>query len=185
MAETDEKKELKKLPTKTLSLIIVSFLLVAVFIFAILFPQYNHIQTAKNDRISKALLLEEQKKLFPLYAQAEALAKIEFNPKLPFQEKKALDRDKISTLSNIFSDIAQKNNMELSQNSLDISSLKNQSNSISMDVQFTGDLFDFRNCLISLADLPFFHSFEKIQIKTDQSNIKRFSTKISITIDKK
>lgn len=185
MTETDEKNELKKLPPVTLSLIIISFLLVIIFILGVLFPAYKGIEIAKNERISKMLLLEEQKKLFPLYAQADALEKLAFNPRLPFVEKKALARDQISSLSTVFNDIALSHNMKLSQNSLDINSLKKQLNEISMDIQFTGDLFDYRNCLISLSELPYLKTIEKILISTDPTNIKKYSTKILITIEKK
>lgn len=183
MTETEGKNQLKKLPHLTLSLIIISFLLVFLAIIVLLFPEYKNIQTAKKDRISKMLTLEEQKKIFPLYAQADALAKIDFNPKLPFSERIPLGRDQVFSLSTVFRDIALKNNMKLSQNSQDIDSLENNSNLISMDVTFTGSLFDYRNCLISLSELPFLNTIKKIKISTDPSNIKTFSTKILITID--
>lgn len=185
MTEIDEKTELKKLPPLTLTLIIGSFVLVLLFILGLLFPQYKNIETAKNERISKMLILEEQKKLFPLYAQADALEKIEFDPHLPFVERKALDRDQISGLSTVFQNIAVTHQMELSRNTLDINSLKNDSNLISMDVQFSGRLFNYRNCLVALSELPYFNAVEKIKINTDPTNIKTFSTKILITIGKK
>ena len=75
--------------------------------------------------------------------------------------------------------------MTLSENNLDINSLKNSSNSISMVLKFTGNLFDFRDCLISLAELTFFQSIENVNISTDKSNLKKFSTKMLISINKK
>lgn len=65
MTEIDEKTELKKLPPLTLSLIIASFILVALCILGLILPQYNAIKAAKNERISKMLVLEEQKKIIP------------------------------------------------------------------------------------------------------------------------
>lgn len=183
MMATDEKNNLKTLPILTLLLIVIFFVLVLFSIIGILFPQYRNIENAKNDRISKMLILEEQKKIFPLFAQADALARINFDPKLPFSERKPLGRDQIFSLSTVFSDIALKNNMKLAQNSHDINSLNNHSNLISMDIQFTGSLFGYRNCLISLAELPFFNTIEKIKISTDPSNIKTFFTKILIRIE--
>ncbi len=185
MVQTHEKTLLNKLPPFTLALIIISFLLVAGFAGGILWPKYNRVQRAKEERIAKTIVLEEQKKLLLLYSQAEGLAKKEFKPKLPLVERKPLDRNKIATLSNIFKEIAKKHNMALSENSLDIDSLKNSSSSISMDLKFTGNLFDFRDCLISLAELTFFQSIEKIKISTDKSNLKKFSTKIMIGLNKK
>ena len=185
MAQTSEKTQLNKLPPFTLALVIISFLLVAGFAGGILWPKYNRVQSVKEERIAKKIVLEEQKKLFPIYAQALGLAKKEFNPKLPLVERKPLDRNKIADLSTIFKEIAKKHNMTLSENSLDTNSLKNSSSSISMDLKFTGNLFDFRDCLISLAELTFFQSIEKVKIYTDKSNLKKFSTKILISLNKK
>lgn len=185
MPETDEKTELKKLPPLTLSLIIITFVLLLIAVFGFVFPQYKGIGAAKADRIEKETLLEEQKQLFPIYAQALALEKTAFEPKLPFVERSPLDRDRIFSLSSVFQDIAVSHNMELSQNSQDINSLRNNSNLLSMDIMFSGGLQDYRNTLISLSELPFFNAVEKISISTDPSNIKKFSTQILITLDKK
>jgi len=178
MESTHEKKQMQKVPPSTLALLIVSFCLVTVFAIGILVPKYNKVQKIKEERIAKKITLEEQKKIFPLYAQAKGLAKKEFKPKLPFVERKPLERNKIADLSNIFKEIAAKHNMTLSENSLDINLLKKASGEISMNLKFTGKLFDFRDCLISLAELSFFKSIEKVKISTDKSNLKRFSTKI-------
>ena len=185
MAETDEKTELKNLPPLTLSLIVITFVLVLLAAFGFVLPQYISIGKAEADRIAKETVLEEQKQLFPLYAQALALEKTTFEPKLPFVERAPLDRDQISSLSTIFQDIAAAHNMELSQNSQDINSLRNNSNLLSMDITFAGGLQDYRNTLIALSELPFFNTVEKISISTDPSNIKKFSTQILITLDKK
>lgn len=185
MAQTSEKEQLNKLPPFTLALVIISFLLVAGFAGGILWPKYNRVQSVKEERIAKKIVLEEQKKLFPLYAKALGLAQKEFKPRLPLVARKPLDRDKISTLTDTFKEIAKKNDMALAENSLDINSLKNSSSSISMDLKFTGNLFNFRDCLISLAELAFFKSIETVKISTDKSNLKKFSTKILISINKK
>ena len=71
MAQTSEKTQLNKLPPFTLALVIISFLLVAGFAGGILWPKYNRVQSVKEERISKKIILEEQKKLFPIYAQAD------------------------------------------------------------------------------------------------------------------
>jgi hypothetical protein len=185
MMEMDEKTELKKLPPLTLSLIIISFVLVVLFLLGLILPQYKALEAAKNERIAKMVTLEEQKKLFPLYAQAEAYEKTAFTPRLPLVERRPLARDRISDLSSTFQDIALSHGMELSRNSLDINSLKNDSNLISMDVQFTGKLFDYRDCLVSLSELPYFNAVEKIVVTTAPNHINTFSTKILIFIDKK
>lgn len=183
MDRSGKDRQLKKLPPMTLFVVVLSFVLVFLAIIGLLFPQQKRIQAAEQDRTDKTLRLEEQKKLFPLYAQAEALEKIPFNPELPLVERTPLDRDQIATLSTTFSDIARSRNMILTGNSLDINSLYRQAGSLSMELEFTGELTDFRDCLITLAELPFFKAVEAVSIETDTSNIKTFNTKILIAVN--
>lgn len=184
MATTDTKKQMGRLPPLTLALVVISFVLVFLCIAGVLYPKYKRIEAAKKDHAEKTLRLEEQKKLFPLFARAEALENIPFEPSLPLVERQPLDREQIGALSGIFSDIARSHDMILSGNTQDINSLQKDSSSISMDVQFTGDLFDFRDCLISLARMPFFKAIEAVKIETDTDNIKTFSTRLLIAIKK-
>jgi hypothetical protein len=184
MPETDENKELKKLPPLTLSLIIASFVLVFAIAVGLLYPQYQRIQKAKEIRVSKTILLEEQKRIFPIYAEAETIASVKFEPSLPITVRAGIHRDKISTLSEVFGNIALDNNLEFLGNSLEIGSFKTSSNLISMNVKFSGELFDFRNCLIALVKLPFFDSIEAVKINTKKGKIKKYATKIKIMIDK-
>lgn len=185
MTKDNEKKELNKVPRLTLGLISAWFILVVLVGLGIVLPGYKRMQTAKHQRIAKMLILEKQKKTYPLYAQVTALGNFRFEPQLPMVERTPLSRDKISSLSNIFNDIALRHNMKLARNTLDTSSLKTSSNSISMDIQFTGSLFNYRGCLISLSELPCFSRIEKIKIRTGPGNMKEFMTKILITIDPK
>ncbi|MBI9089046.1 MAG: hypothetical protein JEZ12_07510 [Desulfobacterium sp.] len=185
MAGIQEKKVSNKLPPLTLFLIVLSAVLVVGVALVVLFPQYRENQQIKQARVSAAIELEKQKKLYPMFAQAQALATMAFDPELPRVEKVPLARDKIATLSTVFTGIARENGMELSSNSLDINSLKNRSDSVSMELTFAGDLFDYRNCLVSLVSLPYLNTVETIKITTDKEQEKKFFTKILINIDKK
>jgi hypothetical protein len=185
MAGIEEKKVSNKLPPLTLCLVILSAVLVAGVALVVLFPQHHDIQQVKEERVSAAIELAKQKKLYPMFAQAQALASMPFNPELPTVEKVPLDRDKIATLSKVFNQIALDNGMALSSNSLDINSLKKRSDSVSMELTFAGDLFDYRNCLVSLVSLPYLNTVETIRISTDKEQVKKFFTKILINIGKK
>ena len=92
------KKELKKLPPLTLSLIIISFSLILSCAIFLIFPQYQNFKTVMSERVSKTILLEKQKKIFPIYARAASVADQSFNPTLPLSDRIALDRSQISNM---------------------------------------------------------------------------------------
>lgn len=183
MVGIEEQKVSEKIPSPVLFLIVLSVVLVGGVVLLVLFPQYREIEGLKQEQVSATIDLKTQEKLYPLFAEARALASIGFEPKLPVVERIPLGRNKIVTLSDLFSTIALSNNMVLSSNSLDLNSLKRSSDSVSMAFTFSGDLFDYRRCLISLASLPFFNSIENIKIVTDQDRVKQFFTEIMINID--
>ncbi len=183
MADQDKEK-LKKISPLTLGLIVGSVVLVMAVSLGFLYPQYRRIQMVQKDRIDKTIRLEEQKRLYPIYARADRLAKKEFEPNLPFPNRTAMPRDQISVLSTVFSKIALDGGMTLEGNSLDINALDRDSSILSMDVKFKGGLFNFRECLILLAQLPYFKGVEQINITTDQSNIRQCGAKLKIAIGK-
>jgi len=185
MAEMEQTNASQNLPPGTIILILVSAMLLAVVAIFILFPQNQKIADIKKEKRTAVITLERQKKLYPLFVQAKAMANMAFEPLIPLVKRTPLGRDKITTLSEIFTSIGMDNNMVLSSNTLDINSLKNRSDSVSMELVFTGDFFDYRNCLISLISLPFFNAVETIKITTDKARVKTFFTKIVINIDKK
>ncbi len=185
MAEKEQTKASKKLPPGTLILILASAILLAGVAIFILFPQNHKIERVKKESRSAAIALEQQKKLYPLLLQAKATVTMAFEPQIQLPERVPLDRDQIATLSEIFTRVGMDNNMTLFSNSLDINSLKNGSDSVSMELVFSGDLFDYRNCLVSLISLPFFNTVETIKITTDKAQVKKFFTKILINIEKK
>ncbi len=185
MAEVEQTTVSKKLPPGTLILILASAILLSGMAMFILFPQSQKIERIKEESRSAAITLEQQKKLYPLFVQAKAAGTMTFEPQIPFPERIPLNRDQIVTLSEIFTKVAMDNNMTFFSNRLDINSMKNRSESVSMELVFAGDLFNYRNCLVSLISLPFFNTVETIKITTDKTRVKKFFTKILINLDKK
>ncbi len=184
MADSRNEK-LQKVPPLTLILIFSSFIIVVIFIFGVLYPQYQKVKKVKKDRLTNQINLEKQRKLFPVYTQLKKNLDQEFDPQLPLTDRISLKRDNIGTLSDTFKKIAIEHNLNLSQHNLDIKSLKNESDVISMELKLSGELKDFRYCLISFVQQPFFNRFELIDITPDLSNKKQLTTKILLNIDKK
>ena len=154
MPGADEKTRMKKLPPMTLGLVVICFVIVFAGIIGLIIPAYKSIGAAEKQQAIKRMQLEEQKQIYPLFAKAEALENISFEPVLPLVERTPLPRNQIASLAGRFNDIAYQNNMVLTGNSLDINSLSKKSGVISISLEFVGDLFDFRDCLVSMAKLP-------------------------------
>lgn len=148
-------------------------------------PRFLEIQHLKETAVRKTITLEHQKTLFPVYASANKITELEFKTQLPIVERKPLDREKIPSLTDTFKQLAIRHDMTFSGNILDIATLNALTDHISIELSLTGDLFHFRNYLISLIELEFFNSIEGIKILADQQKIKQFTTKIMIDIDKK
>lgn len=185
MAEMEQIKASKNLPMTTLVMIISSAVLFTGVVIFILFPQNKKTAVIKDEKRSATIALDRQKRLYPLFLQAKAAATMEFEPQIPLSERIPLDRGKIDTLTDIFTSIGNENRMFLSSNTLDFSSVKTMSDSVAMELVFEGDLFDYRECLISIIALPFFNTVEAIKITTDKTQVKKFFTKILINIEKK
>ncbi len=174
----------KHLPPLTLGLIITSVALVAVAVAGFVWPQYRAMAASKQARMDKTVVLETQKRLYPVYAKAKGLADFPFDPRLPVPERSPLDRREITHLSQKFARIALDNHMSISENSIDVSAYKEASDHITTEIQFAGTLFDFRNCLIQINQLPFFNRIETIGIAAEPEGIKKFKTKLRINIRK-
>ncbi|MFH2091606.1 MAG: hypothetical protein ABIJ31_04510 [Pseudomonadota bacterium] len=176
---------IQKLPPATLGLIGICLVLVGLIIAVGILPKYINIRKITQKNSEQSLLLEEQQALYPLYAKADQLANIEFFPKLPFPERKALERDKISNLSKPFEQLAIQNRLNLSKNSLDVETLHALSDQVSIELLLSGQLFDFRNYLVALGGLPYFNFVQSIEIQSNFNKIKQFKVKIMINIEKK
>lgn len=185
MSGNANSKLFKSFPSFTLGLIVSSLALIILISLGVLLPQYLEIKKLEETSLKKMISLEHQRALFPIYANADKISKFKFETQLPFIERKTLKRDKITSLTKTFKQMAIKHQLVFSGNSLDISMLNEMTDHISIELSLSGDLFNFRSYLISLAQLEFFDCIEKINIFSDQNNTRQFITKIKINIDKR
>ncbi|MFH1154505.1 MAG: hypothetical protein V1793_11885 [Pseudomonadota bacterium] len=178
-----EKKELDKVPTPTLFIIVASTVIIAAFALLVLYPQYKSLQNMEEKSESAAWSLEQQKQLLPAYIKARQAADKEFVPGLKFPERKKLQRSKITELSSIMEKVAIGSNLVYASNSLDINSVNMDSGSLAMDINMDGNLFDLREFLVSVMALSFVDSIGKVTITSNEKR-QRFSIRIWIAIEK-
>jgi len=194
-AESDAKKKLKPI---TLGLIVIFLALIVLSLVLGILPQYFATQRLNQNidvltidleplRSFSYLDLERQKKIFPIHAKAIQINQFDFLPKLPFPERNALDRHRISQLSQTFDQLASQHNLRSTGNSLSVQKIGTQSyeEKVSVDLRLSGQFFDFRNFLISICALPFFDIVENVKIEPVDKTNKRFATKIRLNLNKK
>ena len=157
-------------------------ILILTMVVGLVLPQYQALERAREKYGVTQKALKQQEILFPLYQRAEELAQKPFEAKLPIPEHRTLDRKKISELATVFQDMAKRHHLTLSENFMDISSYKEKAQFISMELQFKGRLFNFRDCLVDLIGLYYVEQIEKITIQPLNGDIKTFTTKLLIYI---
>ncbi len=183
-AESDAKKKLKPI---TLGLIVIFLALIVLSLVLGILPQYFATQRLNQNIDVLTIDLERQKKIFPIHAKAIQINQFDFLPKLPFPERNALDRHRISQLSQTFDQLASQHNLRSTGNSLSVQKIGTQSyeEKVSVDLRLSGQFFDFRNFLISICALPFFDIVENVKIEPVDKTNKRFATKIRLNLNKK
>lgn len=175
----------KKVPALTSIFIILS---AATFFFYMIFsiiPGYISIKKIRQDIGSASTEKVLLDKIIPVFTKAKKINAFKFEPNLPFPERENLNRKNLPELLNRFQVHADKNNLFISDNKLDINFSDTESDSISVYLKLKGRLPDFRNFLISLISLPFFETIEKIKIQTDNSGFNIFSVNLKVNIENK
>ena len=178
-----EKKETAKISSKTLGLIVGCVVVILAVALGILYPKFKGLQAVKADWLDKTIRLEEQKRFYPVFAQACSLADTKFDASLPLPERKAIPRDAVSGLSEVFKQIAETQGLVLSENRMDTESFKTGADLISMNMTYKGDFLNFRPCLIELIKLPCFKRLENVEIRTDTDNVRYCSIRFKIAIE--
>jgi len=149
-----------------------------------IYPSYRSLGKTRQDIREQTAKFERLKVLYPVFARSRTLEQIQFEPGLPFPRRVPIHRNKLVRLSYRISKIAKHNHMTMSGSDFDINSLRNQSQSISMVIELSGQLVDFRQFLIDIIGFEFFDSIEKLSINGNKDQMKKFTLDLNIRIKK-
>ncbi|WP_035235467.1 hypothetical protein [Desulfobacter vibrioformis] len=177
------KKETEKISSTTLGLIVGCFVVILALALGLLYPKFKNIQAVKADWLAKAIRLEDQKQFYSVYAQACRLADTKFDNALPLPQRKAIPRDEVSGLTQVFKQIAEGQRLILSENRMDTESFKTGADLISVNMTYKGEFLHFRPALIELIKLPCFKRLETVEIRTDRNNVRYCSIRFRIAIE--
>lgn len=88
-------------------------------------------------------------------------------------------RDEIARLNQVFAQLAQKNQVKLESAGPDAASYLEDSGSVTMNVAFRGDFFNFQKLLLELCQLPFLTSISQVGVHA-RDDSKQLEVKLQI-----
>ncbi len=171
--------------SRSAGILSVAFLvIICLYALVFVYPSYRSVCRTRQLIVEKTAKLERLKLLYPVFARAKTLERIQFEHRLPFPERVRIHRDALSKLSGKIVDTARHNQLTLFESDFDINSLKNESRICSMTIQLKGKMFDFRRFLIDMIAFEFFDSIENLTISSYKDQIKNFTINLNIKIKK-
>lgn len=174
----------KALSPAALGLTLLMVSLIGAYAIFLIWPSYKK-HTANRSAIHDLKgRMDLMKVLYPVAARTGLLVKLDFHPELPFPKRQRMDRNAIKDLAVTFSDMARTHGMTMIGSDFDINALTPASESISMELSLTGNLFDFRQFLIGLIEFQYFRSVQELSVRTTQGKTKEFRVKMDIGIQK-
>ena len=154
----------KRIATYLILCIVVLF----AFVVLIIYPYHVSLVEADSEIEITKNRIEEQKLLFPVFKDLLSKAGLDESGLLPLPEKKKLSRDEIDGVSSMIQDIAQRSHLKVGSIVPDVDSLIGSAEFLEMTVVLKGELFDLRNFLVLLGEIPYLEHIEQIQIRTTQ-----------------
>lgn len=157
-------KQSRKIPTTTITYILVYAGVILVLIVIALYPLNKSLSHQDMEIRKLEGQIGEQRMLYPLYQELLRKLESEGPQRLPFPAKGTLPRDKIDKIPSVFSEIAKQSGLKALAVSPDLHSITSDSDTLMLNATLTGGFFEFRNYLIGLAKIPYLAHIEQIQI---------------------
>ena len=168
-----------KLPTRNIMVIFLFGGGVLFFILLSIFPNYlayskiiHEIKTLQNQ-------IEEQKLLSPIFSDLSEKTKFKDPKNLPFPQKDKLSKNETGNISAIIQDIIRQNDYTLISILTDMDGLIEESGTLKVSIEMTGDFMNFRNLILQLGTLPYLDHIEYVRIDS-HNNKQLFLLKVWI-----
>lgn len=168
-----------KLPTRNIMVIFLFGGGVLFFILLSIFPNYlaysniiHEIKTLQNQ-------IEEQKLLSPIFSDLSEKTKFKDPKNLPFPQKDKLSKNETGNISAIIQDIIRQNDYTLISILTDMDGLIEESGTLKVSIEMTGDFMNLRNLILQLGTLPYLDHIEYVRIDS-HNNKQLFLLKVWI-----
>jgi hypothetical protein len=121
--------------------------------------------------------VESQALLYPVYQRLIRDVQKTMPEKLPLPERDKIARSELGRINEIFARMAKAHDVVFENAIPDASSYLDESGSVSLDVNFNGDFFNFQNLVFDICRMPFLDTIEQMRIETDKTK-KRLRIKL-------
>jgi len=159
-------------------------LIIGLYGFLYLYPAHRSLDHIQKQIDRETVNLDRLKILFPLNARAKILEKIKFKGRLPFPERVHMPRKSLSTLPGRFSAAAHTHGIKLLSTTFDINGMDKDSTILSVTLELSGGLKDFRELLVDFIAYACFDSVSALEIRAAKGENKSISLTLNIKIEK-
>ena len=163
------------------NLVYVIICLLGIVIFALvgIFPNSAAMDTLEADIAELNTKVQTQELLFPVYQKLIKEVTEKIPSKLPLPEKSESAQDDLGRINEMFSKLAKESDVNFSSAAPDAISYLENTEHLTMNVNFSGDFFKLRQLLLSVCRLPYLGSIDTMRFETDQGR-KRLSFKLKL-----
>jgi hypothetical protein len=123
--------------------------------------------------------VQTQELLFPVYQKLIKEVTQKIPSKLPLPDKSQRAQNDLGRINDMFSKLAQESDVVFSSAAPDAISYLEDTEHLTMNVNFSGDFFKLRKLLLNMCRLPYLGEIEEMRFETDQGQ-KRLSFKIKL-----
>ncbi len=168
-----------KIHPSNLIYVIICLLGVVVFAMVGIYPNSVAMDTLEADIAELDQKVQAQELLFPVYQKLIKEVTQKIPSKLPLPEKSQRTQKDLGRINDMFSKLAKESDVVFSSASPDAVSYLEDTEHLTMNVNFNGDFFKMRKLLLSVCRLPYLGEIKEMRFETDQGN-KRLSFKLKL-----
>ena len=170
---------LPKIHTSNLIYLGISALGIAAFLMVGIFPNAIALSQLDGSIAELNLKIQSQELLYPIYRELikEVQQKVPQELILPDGDK--ITRNDFDQIDEIFIKLAQENSVRFESAAPDASSYLEEAGHLTMNVNFSGDFFDFRQLVLGICQMAYLESIEEMRVETvDEKKIITFKLKL-------
>jgi hypothetical protein len=158
---------------------IICLLGVVIFVMIAIYPNSAIMEGLEADIAELKKKVETQELLFPVYQRLIKEVTLKIPSELPLPEKSQGTQNDLGRINEIFSKLADDSDVTFSSAVPDAVSYLEDTEHLTMNVNFIGDFFKLRKLLLNVCRLPSLGAIEEMRFETDQGE-KRLSFKLKL-----
>jgi hypothetical protein len=152
---------------------------VAIFILAAIYPNSVSLKSLDTEVVELKKKVKTQELLFPVYQTLIQEVTLKIPSELPLPDRSQGTQNNLGRINEIFSKLADDSDVIFSSAVPDAISYLEDTEHLTMNVNFIGDFFKLRKLLLNVCQLPSLGAIEEMRLETDQGR-KRLSFKLKL-----